>query len=431
MAMVHADRLKVQRMDRAKVAGIKQEESLEAASHRLKCLLETQFPSVGDLSKHPITPAMEKLEIRSDEVTWTEPSNNGNRTEYAMDNTSDYRVVQEQLERFVRQGYLREVSNQEKGLPKVQYSDNILVGGADIAEVFRNAQLVFERFETYGIKVDLRKLQWLQTDLTFLGLEVSHGVVHLNTFLQEKGGVPERICNSRDLERAIGILSYCRKMVPRIEQVLAPLRSALKEVKKGPGDWDDWTSRSTQMVRDAFMAATSSAVALSLPGRAACKYVLETDWSGKFSGFLLFAKSLDGSMHLMDIGSTAHAEATSSYLGELGAVQWACKKTKALRGEVPTIVRTDSQALIDRWKAKSMKDTDVRALRRWSWIISNEPHIDFEFIPGAKNKGADLLSRPLHVGFTYGWSDEDAQAAEKVWNEHIRGHWHTMDPITI
>ena len=88
-------------------------------------------------------------------------------------------------------------------------------------------------------------------------------------------------------------------------------------------------------------------------------------------------------------------KAASSYLGELDTIVWACKRTKAFRGDIPLIIKTDNHGIIDKFKASNVYDQDIRSFRRWSWIIANEPGVQVEFLPGAENCGADLLSRPI------------------------------------
>ena len=61
-------------------------------------------------------------------------------------------------------------------------------------------------------------------------------------------------------------------------------------------------------------------------------FVLETDWSGDFSGYLLFARQNYLEKSLVDLGSKVAIKAASSYLGELDTIIWACKKTKAVQG---------------------------------------------------------------------------------------------------
>ena len=97
---------------------------------------------------------------------------------------------------------------------------------------------------------------------------------------------------------------------------------------------------------------------------------------------------------LIDLGSRTNNRITSSYLGELDAIIWACKKTKAFRGSVPLTIRTDSHSIFDKYQSKILVDDDVRSFRRWGWLLANEPGFNIEFYPGSENSGADLLSRP-------------------------------------
>ena len=59
------------------------------------------FPSVGDLSSHPVNERMAKLEVRSSEVNWQEPPERGTRTQYAVESVADRNQVDKQLEEYV------------------------------------------------------------------------------------------------------------------------------------------------------------------------------------------------------------------------------------------------------------------------------------------------------------------------------------------
>ena len=102
----------------------------------------------------------------------------------------------------------------------------------------------------------------------------------------------------------------------------------------------------------------------------------------------------NGEKHLVDLGSRAHKRVTSSYLGELESIVWACKRTKTLWGSVPLTIRTDSHSIIDKIKSGKIYDSDIRIFRKWEWLVANEPEMKMEFISGTSNKGADLLDRP-------------------------------------
>ncbi len=142
---------------------------------------------------------------------------------------------------------------------------------------------------------------------------------------------------------------------------------------------------------------------------------------------MLFARK-NGEERLIDLGSRAHGNVNSSYLGELDTIQWACKRTKALRGDVPLIIKTDSHGVHDKFCSGQVYDSDVRAFRRWAWLIANEPGFKIEFSLGADNERADLLSRP--AGMNEGKSEvlrcgqmTIADMEQEVWMEHLKAHW--------
>lgn len=103
--------------------------------------------------------------------------------------------------------------------------------------------------------------------------------------------------------------------------------------------------------------------------------------------------SRHGEEYLIDMGCRLQKLVCSSYLGKLDALVWACERTKGLRGTIPEVVRTDNQAPVDKWRSRSVYDSEIRVFRRWVWLVENEPEIRFEFVPGSESTGADLLSR--------------------------------------
>jgi len=76
--------------------------------------LKTVYPEVCDVTKHPVTASMQKLEVRAHEVSWTTPKEMGQRTPLKMEEVADRKKVAAQLEDYVRKGYLREVSTGER-----------------------------------------------------------------------------------------------------------------------------------------------------------------------------------------------------------------------------------------------------------------------------------------------------------------------------
>ena len=279
------------------------------------------------------------------------------------------------------------------GLNVPQYSDDVLIGAETPEELYMVALAVFERFEDYGVKVNFDKVVWISTEIKFLGYEINQGKMGLREYILKKKETLGEVKTVKDLERVIGIISYARKTIRGTERILGNLRQDLKELKKGKVS-DQWFDMLKSHIEETFAEINLNMEQLVPPGCSPQSFVLETDWSGDFSGYMLFAELSDGEKALVDLGSKKNGNIVSSYLGELEAVVWACKKTKAYRGDIPLTIRTDSHSLFDKYKAKVLVDNDVRSIRRWGWLLANEPGFRIEFYPGVANSGADLLSRP-------------------------------------
>ena len=280
------------------------------------------------------------------------------------------------------------------GIVCPQYSDNVLVGAETPEILLQRADEVFFRFNEYGVKVNFDKVKWLTDEISFLGYEIKNGKMTQKKYLEKRMAEIGEVSSIKGLERVIGIISYARRVVKGSEKILGPLREDLKYAKKHKPD-DEWWSKVNVHVKDAFTKALEKIQFLTVPGIEAVKFILETDWSSDYSGYLLFAEDKQGDLHLVDVGSKVGMKAASSYLGELDTVVWACKRTKAYRGATPLLIRTDNHGILDKSKSKEFYDGDIRSFRRWSWLIANELGFKIEFFPGSENCGADLISRPV------------------------------------
>ena len=292
-----------------------------------------------------------------------------------------------------------------RGIECPQYSDDVLVGAEAPEILLQKAESVFKRFEDFGVKVNYDKVVWLTDEITFLGYEIKHGKMTQKKYLEKRMNEIGVVTSIKGLERVIGIISYTRRVIKGSEVILGPLREDLKYAKKHETT-GDWWSKVNEHIKVAFGEALDKVQFLSVPGMKAKRYILETDWSSDYSGYLLFAQDNQGKMHLMDIGSKVGMKAASSYLGELDTIVWACKRTKAFRGDVPLLIRTDCHGILDKSHAKEFYDGDMRSFRRWSWMISNEPGFVIEFCPGSENCGADLISRPDKKSVAKGEANE-------------------------
>ena len=94
---------------------------------------------------------------------------------------------------------------------------------------------------------------------------------------------------------------------------------------------------------------------LVLPGIEESKFafIIEYDWILRHAGYMLLA-SKGGEERLLDIGRRIQKTAVLAYLGELDAPVRACKRTKAFRGMLAIVVRTDTHALIAKSRSQSL-----------------------------------------------------------------------------
>ena len=247
-----------------------------------------------------------------------------------------------------------------QGIPCLQYADNVLIEAESVEELRLIAHQIFTRFDEFGIKVNYDKVKWVSETIEFLGCEVSNGQWSHENFLKQKMAEMGEVRTIKDLERVIGIISYARRCVKDVEVILGPLQEGLKTFKDGKVS-EEWLRRLNEQVKEALRGAIENAHWLVFLGGKSDRFAftIESDWSSKYARHMLFA-SRNGEERLLDMGSRRQKIISSSYLGELDALVWACKRTKALRGSIPVVVQTNNHALVAKWRSHNLYDSDVR-----------------------------------------------------------------------
>ena len=94
---------------KARVLNIKKEELLRVRE-KLREEISQKYPKVGDFSTHQINDKLAKMGVRSTEVKWKIPPDQGVRTQYKVETVVDRRMIHDQLQDYVRRGYLIDVS---------------------------------------------------------------------------------------------------------------------------------------------------------------------------------------------------------------------------------------------------------------------------------------------------------------------------------
>jgi len=280
-----------------------------------------------------------------------------------------------------------------EGTNSTNFADDVIVGGATPEEHHANLFAVFRRLERYGLKVNATKMKLFRREVNFLRYSLKDGRWTLQDYLGEKWRQLGEIKSRRELERHIGILSFARTHIPDIELLLRPLRRLLLRVKTMRICLPEWQVI-TERVREVYRSCLERHRSLSLANDSFSRFLLFTDWTDFHTGYMLFGVSATtGAKKLLDIGSHTLPMTTSSYLGELNGIISALKKTRRIRGNLPTEVYSDNCAVVEKLKKGAAVSDDVRVCRRLEYILHNESNAQFRFLPGTENTGADALSR--------------------------------------
>lgn len=317
-----------------------------------------------------------------------------------------------------------------RDLPTIQYADDLLVGAVNPHELYQALHKVFSRLQLYGLKLQYNKVIWITERVKFLGVEIHNGQWSLQNYLSSKAQEFQKVNNIKGLEHLIGLLSYCRRCVPKLEHLLCRLRQFVAEYKEKKGtvtsEW--WTFVTGECVR-VYESALSGMLVLTSPNMIIKQFRLEVDWSGQegqsgHAGYVLFGIDNTNHQHLLDMGSGVMKGVSSSYLGELRSLKWACEKTRMMRGDVITSLCTDNLAVCQKLSHEDLTSTDKRVVRLWGWLLANESSLVTSFVPGEDNVAADILSRPV-MALTQRRSLGDTfdKVRNAIWKVHRDGHW--------
>ncbi|XP_065213313.1 uncharacterized protein K02A2.6-like [Planococcus citri] len=117
---------------------------------------------------------------------------------------------------------------------QVNFIDDIVVFGKDKEEHDRNLKAVLDRLEEVGLSVNMKKSKFGQSEITFLGHVIGHGMIKPTIDKVEairEFRLPE---TSEELKSFLGLVSYVGKFIPNLSTELDVLRRVSRSV---PFEW--------------------------------------------------------------------------------------------------------------------------------------------------------------------------------------------------
>lgn len=283
--------------------------------------------------------------------------------------------------------------NTERKVNFFIYVDDILIASKNEKEHADDLTAVFAKLAEYNLCINLKKCQFLQSKIEFLGHEIdSSGISPLDSKIQAITDFCKPV-TLKDLRRYLGLINFYHSFIPNVAQVLSPLTSMLSVArsvsKNAKIQWTDdaelafiksktLLSKTTLLHYPDPHAQTSIAVDAS---NVAVAGVLQQLKDGIWRPISFFSKKLSKAQ-----------KKYSTFSRELLSIFLSIKHFAHFIEGVDFHVLTDHQPIIKSMHKKSKRDLPRE--ERWLEYISIYT-TDIRHIKGTHNVVADALSRHL------------------------------------
>lgn len=274
-----------------------------------------------------------------------------------------------------------------KGTECLVYLDDVVVYSETIEEHAERLSHVLSVFKNANLKVNLKKCQFAQRSVNYLGHVVTAtGVKPDPEKIQAVKNFPVPK-NAKEIRSFLGLAGYYRRFVPEFAHVARPLTELTKKEVRF-----QWGFEQQQAFHNLKSSLYSDSV-LVFPDFSK-PFILATDASALALGAVLSQETEEGERPVAyasrQLNSAERNYSTTER--ELLAVVWATKQFRCyLLGRKFTLV-TDHAAL--KWML-SLRDPSSR-LTRWALRLA-----EFEYVvthkPGKKHTNADALSRATAI----------------------------------
>ena len=244
---------------------------------------------------------------------------------------------------------------------------------------------VLERLERENITAKPSKCFLGYRNLSFLGHEISVGMIQPEEDKLEKIRDAEQPKTKKDLRAFLGLVGFYRRFIPQFADIALPLTD---RTKKGCPELVKWTEECERAFRTLKEKLIAKPIMI-LPD-VNKPFVLRTDASDRGIGAVLMQDQGDG-LHPVAYASKKLLDAETRYATiekECMAIVWGVKKFEPYLYGTKFIIETDHKPLLYLQKSK----TENGRLMRWALQLQQYTY-SVRVIAGKDNVGADYLSR--------------------------------------
>lgn len=268
------------------------------------------------------------------------------------------------------------------------YFDDIALTGKSLNEHLQTLSTVLTRLKTAGLKVNLKKCNFLQKDIEYLGHTIDRNGIRPTKKKIDAITKASEPTNAKELRSFLGVINYYERFIPHLHGLCADLY----DLTSGKRRWR-WSENERQIFEKAKSSITSAKPLVAYDQNRSL--FLACDASEKGVGAVLYHKNKEITQ-VIAFASRKLKPAERKYSvidREALAILFGIKKfDQYLRGTKFTLV-TDHKPLIHILGPKRNLPKIVNnRLVRWALLIGSYQY-DIHYQKGENNILADCLSR--------------------------------------
>ena len=269
------------------------------------------------------------------------------------------------------------------------FVDDVIISSRNLEEHVKHLEILFQRFQKYGIRLSLHKCEFAKTKINFLGYQLSKDGIRPT---EEKVKALCNICEPKDhkaLRRLLGMFGFYQRFIVNYAQIVMPLRKLQLEA-----DFN-WTQEHSECL-EKLKSCLCNAVTLSFPSSEASKFTITSDASHTSIGACLHqivnGDSLPLAFYSRKLSDTEVKYST--FDKELLAIFAAVKKWSSILQGIPLTVFCDHKPIVGAFQSNSPRFS-ARQQRQLS--VLSEYVSEIVHIAGSSNIVADSLSKDVNV----------------------------------
>lgn len=271
----------------------------------------------------------------------------------------------------------------------INFMDDIVVTGKDRKEHLENLRAVFDRLQKAGLKLNLKKCKFFQSQIKYVGHIIDKEGLKKDPAKTEAVVKMAHPVNQTETKAFIGMISYYGRFIPNLSSILDPLYKLLKK-----GVHFKWTKDCENAFKKAKELILSDNTLAYFDQKIPLKLIC--DASGVGLGAVLVHVYPDGSERPISFASRTLTKAEENYSvihKEALSIFWGVKRFYQYLVANRFILCSDHKPLLALFgENKGIPQMAAGRLQRWALFLSGFDY-HFQHINGSKNGGADGLSR--------------------------------------